>query len=269
MDTFAPPTRLKMNAGGYGVAEFGDDSSLFVLFYKKSVPNVLKSRNAGREIYEDQEYVKIAPPGERLNVVDRPVRDEDRQRFPMQYARFLHNKTQVPDGTPVELLFPNSPSIADNLKALGVYTVEQLSELSAHALDNIGMGAQDYQNKAKRYLDSSRKGKGFHEMQKKFDDSQQQVHSLQQQIQMQKAQIDDLYRKMASPQNYQQQPPFIPGHDAQSERLNANHVTAELAKTTRRPAKGKTTAAPPVEELEHQHLAEEASENDAFSTEGI
>src|SRR5690606_9526446 len=142
--------------GTHGLVNYG--GNLVVFFYKKPVKNNKKSLEAGRPIFEDVDYIKMHPPGERLNIIDRPATSEDIHKYPEQWHRYLHNQTQIPEGTPVDLLFPNHPSVAESLKSLGVFTVEQLANLSAHAMDTIGMGAQGYVDKAKKYLSNAEKG---------------------------------------------------------------------------------------------------------------
>lgn len=223
---FGSPTGIKMNNQGYGIAEYGNDSNLIVMFYNRAVEDPAKSAQAGRKICVDTDFVKINHPGERLNQIDRPATDADKRRFQYQWSQYVHNKTQVPEGTPIDLLFPNNPSTAENLRALGIHTIEQCAILSSHALDNIGMGAQEYQNKAKAYLTSSEKGVSFHKFNEVIKKLEQENKILKQQMTAQKQQIDDLIGKLTGTVNNQLQPAWQPNHDAQSARINANHPTA-------------------------------------------
>lgn len=274
-------------SGEYGVVQYGNDKDLFVLFYKKSVENPLKSKEAGRPIYEERDYIKIQHPGEQLNKIDRPVREEDKYRFPNQWSRYLHNQTQMPEGTPIDLLFPNHPAIADNLKALNVFTVEQLANISAHAQDTIGLGAVEYVNKAKNYIKSAEKGVGFHKMQEELHNRDREIATLKHQLEIQKRQIDDLIARIANPDQHSYSPPFNPQHDVQSERINSVHPTNEMSinspsekaefdlsgnriKSTKgaykgRPGRSKKVS-PPKDELEHIKLMEANSEEN-FSLE--
>ena len=221
------PTGINWQGQHYGTVQYGEDSRLVVIFYIKSVMNPLKSQAAGMPVHEDQVYVRIHEPGERLNQVDRPVTDNDKHRFQVQWSRFVSKTEQRPDGTPVDLLFPNNPSVADNLKGYGIYTVQQLSNLSANAMDNVGMGAQEWVNMAKRFLSNASDGAAFHVMQQELDKLKQEARIRDQQYAELKRQHDALYAKFIQPDKHSMQPSWQPGHDAQAERINSNHPSQE------------------------------------------
>src|SRR5450631_1485130 len=87
---------------GYGVVNSGPtDDRLIVGFYRKSLVNQFRSKEEGKRICEDKDFVKIQHPGESLNIVDRPVQDSDKHRWPRQWAMFAEGKKQVPDGIPI------------------------------------------------------------------------------------------------------------------------------------------------------------------------
>ena len=216
----------------HGQVRFGNAKLNMAIFYTRACHNPVLSEQQGMPIYENKPYVRIQPPGERLNIVDRPVKPEDKKIWPQAWAQFLAEKTQVPEGTPVEMLFPNHPAIGEMLKGSGIMTIQQLADASAHAMDNIGMGAQEWQNKAKAYLDSSGQGKEFHTLNKKLEESNQQVRILTEQLNQAIGQIRALQQQMSNPQQFNNlNPQNIQGVDIQAERINANHKTKDLAKT--------------------------------------
>jgi hypothetical protein len=167
--------------GHHGIVEYKSGDPL-VLFYTRSVHNPVKSAAAGTRIFEDHVYVKIQHPGDNLQVNDRPVRQDDKMRWPQQWAAFQANRSQIPDGTPIDLLFPNHPHVADNLRGLGVHTIEQCSNLSATAMDAIGMGAQDYVNAATDYLDMANKGVNFHNFKRQLEERDSKIRVLEGQL---------------------------------------------------------------------------------------
>jgi hypothetical protein len=104
---------------------------------------------------EGADFVEIKHPGEAsLNCIDRPVTDADKSRYPQQWQRYLEGREQIPDGVALSLLFPTSPGIVRKLADENVHTAEQLAGLSSHAIQSIGMGCQDWVNKAAKYLAS-------------------------------------------------------------------------------------------------------------------
>lgn len=247
-----PMTGIDWQGQGYGSVRYGEDNQLTVNFYDKSVRNALKSRDQGMPIHDLIPHVRVQTPGEHLNVVDRPIQEQDKMRWPRQYDAYLHNQTQIPEGSPIDLMFVNNPHIADNLRGHGIHTIQQLANLSAHALLQVGMGAQEYQNKAKAYLDSASKGVDFHRIVKENEDLKNQTQVLTNQVQQLQAQLNGFISQMR-PGNSVIDPQWQPGYDAQAERLNANHPTKELAKKRGRYAK----AEPSSGELEQQQIINE------------
>jgi hypothetical protein len=224
------PIDVDWNAGGMsGIVRFESDKNLLVVFYTRAVRDPLASQKAGRPICEDQVYVKIQHPGENYNIIDRPVQDQDKLRFPSQWTSYIRNQAQVVEGTPIDLLFPNYPAVAENLRAYGIQTIEQCANLSAHAIQTIGMGGQEYSNRAKKYLEGAGTGAAFHTIQKELNDAKSQNRVLQDQLGKLKSQMDALMARDINPHGASLNPPFIKGYDAQSERINANHATKEIA----------------------------------------
>lgn len=231
---FANPTGINWNNADHtsGTVQFGDDSKLFVQFYVKSVLNQAKSREQNKPWYDNVNYIIIQQPGERLNQINRPVTDNDKLRFGGQWRQFLANQVQVPEGTPIELLFPNNPAYADSLKALGIFTIQQAANLSSYGIDAIGMGGQETVNKAKRYLDESDNSAAYNRLTTEISKKDQEIKILREAQEKQKALIDDLYSRlggnMALPVSDNRTLQHVPGYDPQQERINNLHVTKEL-----------------------------------------
>lgn len=235
MDTFSSPTGLEMAPGGqYGMAKYGDDRNMLVVFFNKAVEVPSESIKRGRRYTENQIYIKIQHPGETHTVIERPVQDNDKYRFRAQWSKFVSNRSQVPDGTPIDLLFPNHPAIGENLRAYGVYTIEQCASLSASAIETVGRGAQEFVNRAQRYLDSADKGVAFHKLQSENDQLREKMSSMEATMKLMKAQIDHLTMVHNDPIRGSEQPSFDPNHDVQAERINANHVTQDITKQAKR-----------------------------------
>jgi hypothetical protein len=178
--------------GHVGVVKYGDDSSTIALFYNRSVHNPVKSAQAGTPIHDDVDYVRIHQPGERLNIIDRPVTQADKGRFPRQWADYIGQREQIPDGTPIDLLFPAHPNVGANLRGLGVHTIEQCAKLSGHAMDVIGMGAQEYQNRANEYLEAANQGVGLHKLHRELEERDSKIRVLESMVGSLKGQLDQL-----------------------------------------------------------------------------
>jgi len=206
---------------GYGMVHYGPgDDKLIVGFYKKSVPNKFKSRAEGKPIYEGQDFIKIQHPGETLNVVDRPVREDDKARWPQRWAQYQAGVSQIPDGVPLNLLFPDKPQIADMMRGYNIHTVEQLANLSAQGQATVGMGAVDWVNAAQRYLDRVNKGVNHHQFEKAMAEKDAKIALLTRQV----AEITSLVRQQ-KPQTPEQPPQ---DHDFQTEQINQTHQSVDM-----------------------------------------
>lgn len=136
----------------------GADSRLAVQFYTKAVKNEPKSLEAGRPIFEDKVYIKIIVPGDNLSEIDRPMYNEDKQRFPKHWYDFQnrHGNDEVVTGTPLEEWALLTKGQAEELKGLKFRTVESIANCADSQLQRIGMIAgmspHSFRDKAKAFL---------------------------------------------------------------------------------------------------------------------
>lgn len=170
---------LDFSPSGYtpdGVALFGADERLLVRFYRHAELSQHKSKTEGRPVYDDVEMVSVINPGEKEEVKVL-ASDWHRLRFRKQYEAFKNGLEQSHSGTPLDLLFPAEPSTILALKQNNVFTVEQLAAISDTAMNNIPMG-RSLSDRAKAYLQTSRGGQAFHQM----EEMKHQIEQLQAQL---------------------------------------------------------------------------------------
>lgn len=212
-DFTAKVTGINWNqAAGVGMVEYdGGSRGQMAIFYNRGVHDPSASSQAGRQIFRDRVYIRVSPPGERLNVVDRPATEDDKRRWPMQWHQFVQNHEQVPEGTPIEQLYPEKPSIAQTLKASGVHTIEQCSELSGHAIDNVGMGAQQWVNTAKSYIEKANRGVTITQHRREMENKDQQIKLLERQVQELSAKLSVIEQKNMQAVNMTQVQELIAG----------------------------------------------------------
>lgn len=195
---FASPSNIHMT-GHIGTVEYGGgDRGMVAIFFNKAVHNPAKSMEHGRPVYENQTFIRVHPPGERLNIVERPANDSDRRRWPIQWAQFQQNRQQIPEGTPVDLLYPDHPAIAATLRANNVHTIEQLAELSANAIEAIGMGAQRWVNDGKDFMAKANKGVTITQHRKDLEDRDREIATLKRLIEEQAQQIQMMTSQRAT-----------------------------------------------------------------------
>jgi hypothetical protein len=217
--------------GSGGVVDFSANDRKTVVFYMKAVHDPVASRERGRPWSKPVIYVRIQEPGEK-DYVDRPVLEDDiaKALWPRQWAAFEKKQEQVPNGTPVDCLFPESPEIAANLHSVAIHTVEQLAGLTAHGMQTIGMGALQWQTRAKEFLASANGGAGMHKLRAENERQANAIETLTNQIALLKSQLD---RVLA--ERDQKVPPAMIPHDrptvaqAQAMAMPAYQPTPELS----------------------------------------
>lgn len=149
-----------------------DNSTLVVpMFRVHSQRNEHKSSLAGRPIYDDIEVVEIHFAANRQTVGVFPAHEVWRHepdpqtgeptpvtyamRWPDQYQKFKAGAAQTMAGTPLEELPFLTQAKRYELKALNIYTAEQLASIGGPNLKNLGLDGQELQIKAKAYLDNA------------------------------------------------------------------------------------------------------------------
>lgn len=183
----------------------GDDR-LFVQFYMRPVQNEAKSLEAGRPIYEDTPCVRIAVPGDKDNVIDRPVWDDplhpqsDTARFAKQYQAWkAGNNQEIVTGTPLETLTTLVPPIlsmaqVEELKHFKVRTAEQLEGMP-DAIAQRFMGINEIRRKVKTFLEASKSNAPLEHLRSELNERDEQIAALRQALKEQGDQIAKLEKQ--------------------------------------------------------------------------
>lgn len=131
-------------------------ASLSVRFYQDKFLLGFASEQAGHPVYEDRDFVEITVPGDMNNVINREVTENDKREYAASYARYKEGLEPSVEGTPLEAWARLTSASVANYKALGVKTVEQLSEMSDQTCNKVSMGAMADRTAAKAYLASAK-----------------------------------------------------------------------------------------------------------------
>lgn len=140
--------------------DFGDSSSrasVIPEFFMDAVLDQVATAAQGREIWRDEERVKVIMPGNQLTVPVFKVTDEHRQRWPKEYAAFKEGVEFTEEGTPLEQWPVLSKGQVKELRYLGFKTVENVAAVSDANLQRMGLGARALREMAKSYLDDAAK----------------------------------------------------------------------------------------------------------------
>ena len=147
-------TSMAMSAGATN-AQYSDDDKLLVKFLYETRQDEEASKEAGRPIFKEVEYINIQVPGTR-NIVNRPVRPNDKVRFPRHYQAFQARQDQPQlEGTPLSEWPGVTRSMAEELAFFKIHTVEQLAGMADVNTSNV-KGAMFMKQKAQAYLDASK-----------------------------------------------------------------------------------------------------------------
>ena len=160
-------------------SRFAQDDGLFVTFHLHPVLNDEKSAQEGRPIYEDQEYVTIIIPGDKDNVVDRAVMQQDKDRFPRQYMAFKANAAQPQEGTPLHEWPQISKSQIEELRFFNVHTVEALAAIPDSQAQKF-MGINFLKQKARAYMEDTSLAAPFDQLQQENQQLKDQMAVMQQ-----------------------------------------------------------------------------------------
>lgn len=136
---------------------FGNDAHKIVpRFFLHEQQDDLGTARAGRPIFRIEERVEIIMPGNPLTRPVQRVTDEHRERWPKEYEAFKKGEELSHEGTPLEYWPVLNRAMIRELKALDIYTIEQVAELSDLAVQRIGMGGLKMRELAKAYFDDAK-----------------------------------------------------------------------------------------------------------------
>lgn len=125
----------------------------------------IESKAQGREIYVDKPHVRIKVAGNDKEEYFGPVNEQIRARFPEEWEAFERGGAEVHIGTPIDRWPEITPSQVKMLKALHIYTVEDMASLSDAGLQKVGMGGQKLRAAAQRFLSVAQNNADFEKMQ--------------------------------------------------------------------------------------------------------
>lgn len=158
----------------------GDDK-LFAMFHPGVTPDSERTEAEGRPIFKDEVYIRIITPGDRNNIIDRPMRPEDKFRFAKQYAAFQSGNTEGGIGTPLQEWSPMPRSLVEELRYFGFRTVEHVAEAQDSVLGKMP-GLREWQKRAQIFLAASKESAGQSQFLATETRLQSEIDSLRDQL---------------------------------------------------------------------------------------
>lgn len=149
------------------------DTLLHVEFYMHEPEDVHKSEAAGKIVrLPATPYIRIQNPGDKTSVVESPVLERHKQRWPDKWLYFqikeglVEGAVEVP-GWKVEEWTHLNPEQVRELKYLRFSVVEQVAGASDEQIQKLGMGGLGLREAAKQALRARMGAEVKEEMQKK------------------------------------------------------------------------------------------------------
>jgi hypothetical protein len=139
-----------------------------VFFHTVQVQNNFKTMTEKRPIFEEKIFLKKLVPGDSTLVVDRPMREQDIDDFPIEWARFEQKKEQKVSGTPIDVWSAISETQKAEFKALHIFTIDQFAQL-ADSVGNKIMGFNDLRDKARAFIAAAKDSAVFDKIRAETD----------------------------------------------------------------------------------------------------
>lgn len=136
--------------------------------------------------WEGKPFVRIVIPGDKNTIIEQPVRDDHKARFPRQWLYFQMKQNEhdtAPIGTSLEQWMADDPENLsrgwiEELHILKFVTVEQVATASDLQLQKVGMGGVGLREKAKNYLAQKNRSETANEL----ENTKKQLAELQAQM---------------------------------------------------------------------------------------
>ena len=172
---------LEYNHNDFNAQQAEQDRALLVKFYTAPLKNEEKSLTEGRPIFDDVDMIEIRVRGTKDNIVQRPVRPDDKQRFRDAWRTHQDGEKAVQSGTPLSQWPVMSTSQVEEMKYLGFVTVEQIAEANDGVVAGIP-GLQTLKNKAKAFIEFSKGAAPLEKMQADLAARDNELETLRRQL---------------------------------------------------------------------------------------
>lgn len=129
-------------------------------FFLKAIEDKAASDAAGHPVFIDVEYIEVRHPGAQHSVPCCKVKQEHKDFYHEAYAAFKRGEEAPLDGFPITEWAPISRASAETLKAMGVFTVENLANVTDTSAQHMPTEFQSLRVKAKRFLEEHNSEQG-------------------------------------------------------------------------------------------------------------
>ncbi len=165
------------------------------LFFSRPAKNDRKSAEAGRPIYDSQEFVRLFVAGDPYNQGEAPVDDRIKERFPDQYDAWVKKKQGLTiSGTPLRQ-WPGLDTVqVAELEALKIFSVEALAQVAETSVQK-AQGLRELRARAQAYLEQAKDGSTVLRLAEENQGLKADLAAARQQLDELAAQVRDLAGK--------------------------------------------------------------------------
>ncbi len=139
--------------------------------------------------WKNVEFVDILTPGDNKSMPSHKVNDRIRQMYPVEYDRWRKGLEMAPEGWPLEMWPVLSPAQVYALKAINIFTVEQLTQIADSSLAVIPMG-KTLRNQAQAALKAKKESDSVESERRKNELLKDTVAMMEERLAAMQAQLD-------------------------------------------------------------------------------
>lgn len=177
--------RTLEEAISFGESQKKRDDGGVPIFELKAVPvNDKKSKEVK---YKDQVWVKIFNKGDPKSVIERPMREADKARWPNYWEAYKKNEEAPIDGIPLEDFPQITPAERMRCKQLHIRTVEDLCNIPDMQMEQLGGRGRALVKAAREYV-AYREGVQVSDLQEEMAEKDRLIKDLE-------ARLSELERK--------------------------------------------------------------------------
>lgn len=191
---------------------YAGDKGVHARFYMFPQKNEAKSASAGRPIFDETEFVEIFASGNSTNIVKRPARQMDKDRFRRQYEAFKAGHEDQVQGTMLYEVPWITRSQVEELSYLRIRTLEQLANVSDAACGK-HVGLYDLKSKAQKALAAAEGAAPLTELAKENEDLKRRLDQRDKEMDTMKEQMAKLIAAVQKQQEGDDEEEEEEGHD--------------------------------------------------------
>jgi hypothetical protein len=149
------------------------------VFELRAVP--VENKRSKEVQYEDVIWVTIFNKGDPKNIIERPMRDADKERWPQHWEAYKKNEEPPINGIPLEDFPQITPAERMRCKQLHIRAVEELVDLPEAQLETLGGRGRQLQKAAREYI-AYREGVKVSDLQDEIEDLKETIKALQKEM---------------------------------------------------------------------------------------